>query len=62
MAEKRALGDVSVQAFGWGRPVPLPQDPVVGWLFSCLCSTVELGIGGSELSPKDIIQLAEAEK
>lgn len=30
-------------------------------LFPCLCGAVELGIWGFELSPKDVIQLAEGE-
>lgn len=32
-----------------------------GILFPCLCCTVELGICGFKLSPKDVIQLAEGE-
>lgn len=42
--------------------MPLLKDTVLGCpFFPCLRSTVELGIWGSELSPKDVIQLAEGE-
>lgn len=56
-------GEIPMPSFGWGVRQCLSLK-ILFWVpfFPCLCSTVELGIWGSELSPKDVIQLAKGEK